>query len=122
MQTALRVVAMSIAGGAAALTFAAPASAAPAAVAETQASSVSSNTVPAATPADSNGICYVYGYSTSAWGWCDGTGPQRYGIYAACSNGYVYESSSQPWFGDRRGAWVYCPSGTVLDYAWGGYA
>lgn len=62
---------------------------------------------------DWNGYCSLTAYRTSAWGWCDGTGPQRYQILARC-NGVLYGSASTPWFGDRRGAWVYCPSGTVV--------
>lgn len=122
MQKVLRAAAMIIAGGAAVLSTAAPASAAPSHAAATRASAASGVTRQVVNPYDSNGLCYVTGYSASAWGWCDGTGPQRYAIYAACTNGYVYKSSSHPWFGDRRGAWVYCPSGTYLEFAYGGYA
>ena len=77
-----------------------------------------------ATPAlaDWNGYCATQNYSTSAWGWCDGTGPQRYAIYILCSNSGVYQSSSHPWFGDRRGAWAYCPSGTYTVASWGARA
>lgn len=43
------------------------------------------------TLADSNGHCYVCKESaTSVWGWCDGTGPQRYQILSLCSDGYEY--------------------------------
>jgi hypothetical protein len=77
------------------------------------------NSATAMQPADWNGNCTWNLYSTSDWGWCDGTGPQRYQILAHCSNGYWYGSSSTPWFGDRRGAWAYCPSGTYRDgYGW----
>jgi len=73
-------------------------------------------------PNDWNGYCQTDTYSTSAWGWCDGTGPQRYAIYILCSNSGVYKSSSTPWFGDRNGAWAYCPSGTAAVSSWGGRA
>lgn len=61
-------------------------------------------------------------YSTKVWGWCDGRGPERYAIYAKCSNGRWYKSSSHPWWGDRRGAWVYCPSGTRVTAFKGDWA
>lgn len=51
------------------------------------------------------------GVTGNAWGWCDGTGPQRYEIWIKCENGKTYVSASKPWFGDRRGASVWCPSG-----------
>lgn len=115
---------MIIDGGAAALTLAAPASAsvAPSVAAATQVSTASSVTRHVISPYDSNGKCYATLYSASAWGWCDGAGPQRYAIYALCTNGRVYESTSHPWFGDRRGARVYGPSDYYLEYAWGDYA
>jgi hypothetical protein len=61
--------------------------------------------------ADSNGHCYVYKESpTSVWGWCDGTGPQRYQILSLCQDGAEYPSVATPWYGDRNGAWTGCPS------------
>jgi hypothetical protein len=69
-----------------------------------------------------NGDCPVALYATKAWGYCDGTGPQRYQLYAYCTDGRYYGSGVTPWFGDRRGAWVYCPSGSYVSYVGWWYA
>lgn len=61
-----------------------------------------------------NGNCYAISYTnTSFTGWCDGTGPQTYGTYVDCSDGFRYGSSYVHWYGDRRGVTSYCPGGTV---------
>ena len=69
-----------------------------------------------------NGNCPVQIYATKVWGWCDGTGPERYRIYVYCTDGRYYGSSATPWFGDRRGAWAYCPSGSYASFAGWWYA
>ncbi|MBV7700158.1 hypothetical protein [Streptomyces sp. TRM70350] len=64
-----------------------------------------------ASPADWNGRCYTISRtSTSFTGWCDGTGPERYGTYVICSGG-EYHSTYTRWYGDRRGVYAGCPSG-----------
>ncbi|WP_018653853.1 hypothetical protein [Actinomadura flavalba] len=60
--------------------------------------------------------------TSNVWGWCDGTGPERYRIYVKCSNGRWYPSASAPWWGDRRGATAYCPSGTRVTAFKGDWA
>jgi len=70
--------------------------------------------------ADWNGWCGGWDVeSTMAWGWCDGTGPQRYEIHVQCNDGNWYASAVKPWFGDRRGAWAVCPSGLwAINVGW----
>jgi hypothetical protein len=70
--------------------------------------------------ADFNGYCGGWDIQpTMAWGWCDGTGPQRYYIWVKCTDGGWYHSSIAPWFGDRRGAWAQCPPGRgAIDVGW----
>ncbi|WP_405593932.1 hypothetical protein OG741_00440 [Streptomyces sp. NBC_01410] len=66
------------------------------------------------TPLYWNGNCYPISYTSGSFtGWCDGTGPQNYGTYVDCSNGYRYNSTYVRWYGDRRGVTSYCPSGTI---------
>lgn len=71
----------------------------------------------AAAPADDasaaggNGRCYVISRTTTSFtGWCDGTGPERYGTYVICSSG-EYHSTYTKWYGDRTGVYAGCPSG-----------
>lgn len=96
------------------LALAAVTTLAPAGIAQaSQHGTASATHSPNPQPADHNGYCAFSMSQTSVWGWCDGTGPQRYQIIAHCSNGGVYGSSIKPWFGDQNGATAYCPSGTT---------
>ena len=67
-----------------------------------------------ARPAGWNGHCTLSLHTASAWGWCDGTGPQTYTIWVYCTDGRWSPSYNHPWFGDRRGAWAFCYSGTAI--------
>ncbi|POX62811.1 hypothetical protein C3492_14055 [Streptomyces sp. Ru62] len=58
-----------------------------------------------------NGHCYTISRTTtSLTGWCDGTGPERYGTYVVCTSG-EYHNSYTKWYGDRTGVYAGCPSG-----------
>lgn len=71
-------------------------------------------TAPAAF-ADWNGDCYITHDGTSstgsAWGWCDGTGPQKFQVGVKCSNQTWYWSANSHAFGDQRDLIAYCPTG-----------
>lgn len=70
-----------------------------------------------------NGRCYTNWHTSKAVNmWCDGKGPERYGVSAVCTSGthtYQYNSSDHPWFGDHRGATVTCKKGNLTT--WWGY-
>lgn len=94
----------------------------------TAAAPTATASVPAAarshsTPAGWNGRCYTNWHTSKTVNmWCDGRGPERYGVSAVCTKGrhtYQYNSSSHPWFGDRRGATVTCKKGKLTT--WWGY-
>lgn len=76
-----------------------------------------------AAPAGWNGRCYTNWHTSTAVNmWCDGRGPERYGVSAVCTKGrhtYQYNSAGHPWFGDRRGATVRCRKGKLTT--WWGY-
>lgn len=93
------------------------------AVAMTTASATSAATRAHIAPAGWNGRCATNWHTSTAVNmWCDGKGPERYGVSAVCTKGrhtYQYDSSSHPWFGDRRGATVTCRKGRLTT--WWGY-
>ena len=74
-------------------------------------------------PMGGNGKCYTNWHTNKSVNmWCDGKGPERYGVSVVCTSGsktYQYNSSGHPWFGDRRGATVTCKKGNVTT--WWGY-
>ncbi|GIH69373.1 hypothetical protein Mth01_16260 [Sphaerimonospora thailandensis] len=75
------------------------------------------------TPLGGNGRCYTnWTTSTQANVWCDGTGPERYGASIVCAKGSKTKQidySNGPWFGDRRGITMTCPSGWTRATQWG---
>ncbi len=74
---------------------------------------VGNATSSAVTPLSWNGRCYVNSVTYTGWnGWCDGKGPQTYSTFVDCSNGVEYDASYSHWYGDRRGVYAGCPSGT----------
>lgn len=74
----------------------------------------------ASAPTGWNGKCYTNWHTSKAVNmWCDGKGPERYGVSVLCTQGrktYQYNSAEHPWFGDRRGATAACRRGTVTTW------
>ncbi|MFI1294395.1 hypothetical protein ACH4VM_39555 [Streptomyces sp. NPDC020792] len=70
-----------------------------------------------------NGKCYTnWTTTTQANVWCDGTGPERYGASIVCTKGTStrqLDYANGPWFGDRRGITMTCPSGYTRSQQWG---
>ncbi len=73
-------------------------------------------------PAGWNGRCHTnWRTGTAVNMWCDGSGRERYGVSAVCTNGqrtYRYDGTGHPWFGDRRGVTVTCQNGNLTTW-WG---
>ena len=70
-----------------------------------------------------NGKCYTnWSTKTQANVWCDGTGPGRYGASMVCTKGSLAKQvngNNGPWYGDRRGITLTCPSGYTRANQWG---
>jgi hypothetical protein len=61
---------------------------------------------------DWNDNCYAISFTTTGFtGWCDGTGPEKYGTWVTCSTGGTKYSTYTRAYGDRRGVYAGCTSG-----------
>ncbi|MER7485526.1 hypothetical protein ABTY20_06310 [Streptomyces sp. NPDC126497] len=77
------------------------------------ASAVSRDSRTGAGVKDWNGNCDAISFTTTGFtGWCDGTGPEKYGTWVKCSNGKTQYSSYTRAYGDRRGVYAGCTSGS----------
>lgn len=78
---------------------------------------------PSVLPFGWNGKCHTnWATSTQANLWCDGKGPERYGASIVCTKGKKTKQinyNNGPWFGDRRGITMTCPSGWKRAHQWG---
>ncbi|MEU6765777.1 hypothetical protein ABZ916_25070 [Streptomyces sp. NPDC046853] len=79
---------------------------------QTAVAEVSHGSAPGVGVKDWNGNCDAISFTTTGFtGWCDGTGPEKYGTWVKCSTGSTKYSTYTRAYGDRRGVYAGCTSG-----------